>query len=187
MTGAPARRYHHRQPLFVPPPQPGAIISSWHRSRGKVAITTVGRGRAGVSASSPPSYIVTDAARARSSAPAPVPFLGSSAGSSSAPDTGTLNFRWLQTPSVRRTRQRTSADCDSGAGSTVCCGPNRRNAPKSVFSAGYLLDDDLFALAHTTLHVTDGDGRLRICLRLASRIFPVRNNYYFTDTTVTVY
>ncbi|CAI6362351.1 unnamed protein product [Macrosiphum euphorbiae] len=85
MTGAPARRYHHRSPLFVPPPQLGAIISSSHRSRGNAATTTVGRGRAGVSASSPPSYIVTDAARARSSAP--VPFPGSPADSSAAPDT----------------------------------------------------------------------------------------------------
>lgn len=66
MTGAPARRYHHRQPLFVPPPWPGAIISSWHSFRGNVEITTFGRGRAGVSASSQPSYIITDAARARS-------------------------------------------------------------------------------------------------------------------------
>lgn len=48
-------------------------------------------------------------------------------------------------------------------------------------------DDDLFARAHTTLHVTDRDDGLRIFVRLTSQIIPVRNNYYFADTATKAY
>lgn len=45
----------------------------------------------------------------------------------------------------------------------------------------------LFARAHTTLHVTDEGEGLRIFLSFHLSDLPVCNNYYFTDTAVTVY
>lgn len=62
-----------------------------------------------------------------------------------------------------------------------------RPAPAPEIYVTTLGDDDLFARAHTTLHVTDGDDGLRIFFRFTSQIFPVRNNYYFADTTIKAY